>query len=123
MSRLSHIAVILPLKVILPTLKFFVDQLGFLVYFQTQDPLDYAVVKRDGITINLSLVEGTWQLPPNNRAYIYCEDIVALFKEYQDKGVPFREALNTTDYGMQEFVLEVPGGHRLVFGQGAPDSA
>lgn len=118
MSKLSHIAVILPVQDISSTLTFFLEKLGFSLYFQTQDPLDYAVIKRDGITINLSFVEATLQLPPNNSAYIFCEDIVSLYAEYNGKGVSFREALNTTDYGMQEFVLELPSGHRLAFGEG-----
>lgn len=121
MSRLSHIAVILPLTDIPSTLNFFVDKLGFRKHFQTEDPLDYAIVKRDGITINLSLVDNSPQLVPNNSAYIFCEDIAGLFEEYQDKGVPFREPLSTTDYGMREFVLELPSGHRLAFGQGVDD--
>lgn len=118
MARLSHIAVILPLQEMTPTLDFFVESLGFSIYFQTQNPVDYAVVKRDGITINLSLVEEVIQVPANNVAYIFCEDIRNLFEEYQDKGVPFTEPLNRTDYGMLEFVLEAPSGHRLAFGQG-----
>ena len=121
MSRLSHLAVILPLTDISTTLNFFVDKLGFSKHFQPEAPLDYAVVKRDGITINLSLVDNPPQLLPNNSAYIFCEDITGLFKEYQDKGVPFREPLSSTDYGMREFVLELPSGHRLAFGQGTTD--
>ena len=118
MSRLSHIAVILPLTNITSTLNFFVDKLGFRIHFQTEDPLDYAVLKRDSITFSLSVVDNPPALLPNNSAYIFCEDIDSLFKEYQAKGVSFREPLGTTNYGMREFVLELPSGHRLAFGQG-----
>ena len=118
MSRLSHIAVILPLQEMTPTLDFFVERLGFRIYFQTQDPVDYAVVKRDGITVNLSLVQEAVPVTTSNSAYIFCEDVRDLFEEYQGKGVSFTEPLNLTDYGMHEFVLEVPSGHRLAFGEG-----
>lgn len=118
MPRLSHIAVILPLQEITAGLNFFVQSLGFRIHFQTENPVDYAVVKRDGITINLSLVEEAVPAPASNSAYIFCQDIRDLFEEYRDKGVPFTEPLNLTDYGMLEFVLELPSGHRLAFGEG-----
>lgn len=118
MGNLSHIAAILPVNKMSAVVAYFVQLLGFQVYFQTQDPVDYVVVKRDGITINLSLVDAPASVPSNNSAYIFCEDVAALYQEYQRKGVSFREELNTTDYGMKEFVLEIPSGHRLAFGQG-----
>ncbi len=117
MSILSHIAVILPLQKMAPTLSFFVEKLGFSIYFQTTDPADYAVIKRDGITINLSLLDNPPEASSNNSAYVFCEDISDLYEEYQDKGVSFREPLSITDYGMKEFVLETPSGHRLAFGE------
>ncbi len=122
MSNLSHVAVILPLLELIPSLNFFVESLGFTIYFQTQNPVDYAVVKRDGITINLSLVDKALEVPSNNIAYIFCEGIRDLFEEFRDKDVPFRESLNLTDYGMLEFVLELPSGHRLAFGEGMASS-
>lgn len=118
MGHLSHIAVILAVDNMSPVVAYFVQLLGFQVYFQTQNPVDYVVLKRDGITINLSLVDTPISVPLNNSAYIFCQDVAAIYQEFQGKGVSFREELNTTDYGMKEFVLELPSGHRLAFGQG-----
>jgi len=119
MGNLSHIAVIIAVADMSPMVAYFVQLLGFQIYFQTQDPVDYVVLKRDGITINLTLVDTPIRVSSNNIAYIFCEDVMAMYQEFQGKGVSFREELNTTVYGMKEFVLELPSGHRLAFGQGA----
>ncbi len=117
MSELSHFAVILPVNDIEESTSFYTDQLGFSLYASWGTPLDYAVLKRDGITINLSAQESSVALPPTNSLYIFCEDIKNLYATFQAKSVSFAEPLNRTEYGMEEFVVKDNTGYRLAFGQ------
>ena len=53
----------------------------------------------------------------NYFAYFVVDDIDALFAEYQGKSVKFRTAVEDKPWGMREFALETPDGHRIMFGQ------
>lgn len=118
MPTLSHLAVILAVSDLPTNLAYCTQKLGFHVHFQTGGPIDYAVLKREGITLNLSRSDAPISLPHHPAAYIFCTGVAVLFNEFQDKDVSFAELLNDTDYGMREFVVTLPSGHRLIFGQG-----
>lgn len=118
MPTLSHQAVILAVADLDANRNYFTQQLGFRIHFQAGDPVYYLVLKRDGITINLSLSDELVKAPSHPSAYIFCTEAAVLYTEFKDKGVSFAEELNDTDYGMREFVVNLPSGHRLVFGQG-----
>lgn len=117
MPELSHFAVILPVNDIEESTSFYTDQLGFSLYASWGTPLEYAVLKRDGITINLSAQAASVELPPTNSLYIFCHDIKDLYTTFQAKAVSFAEPLNQTDYGMEEFVVQDNTGYKLAFGQ------
>ncbi len=119
MSDLSHCAVILPVNNIQESTSFYTNQLGFSLYASWGTPMDYAVLKRDGITINLTAQDTSVTLPTANSLYIFCHDIQDLYTSFQAKSISFAEPLNQTEYGMREFVVEDNTGYRLAFGQSA----
>lgn len=49
--------------------------------------------------------------------YITVTDIDALYREYQQAGVQFTQALADKPWGMREFGIRSIDGHRLMFGQ------
>lgn len=118
---LSHQATILPVGNVENSITFYTSKLGFICTFKWEEPTTYAVLKRDGITINMTLEEG---MPNKDHAsiYIFCHDVQSVYEEFRNKGVVFEEKLRTTDYGMNEFVILDADKNKLVFGQGIDDT-
>jgi catechol 2,3-dioxygenase-like lactoylglutathione lyase family enzyme len=50
-------------------------------------------------------------------AYVNCEGIDELYEEYRGRGVEFRERIANKPWGLREFVVASPEGHRIKFGQ------
>ncbi|WP_235298047.1 glyoxalase superfamily protein [Portibacter marinus] len=111
---LSHQASVFPCIDMQLTLDFYHDKLGFIPSYLHGNPITYAVLKREGITINLNL---TSEFLEKSTIYIFCHNVKEVYNEYTKKEVSFFETLNTTDYGMQEFVVLDPNQNKLIFGQ------
>lgn len=116
MENFSHHATILPVSNIQGSLKFYTQKLGFTCTFKWDDPPTYAVLKRGGVSVHLALHEEV-MIAKNVRAYTFCHNVEAVYKEFQEQGVSFHEPLSKMDYGMQEFSLKDLDGHILAFGQ------
>ena len=50
-------------------------------------------------------------------AYVNCEGIDDLYKQYKECGVQFNQAISDKPWGLREFGVETPEGHRIMFGQ------
>lgn len=50
-------------------------------------------------------------------AYLHVSDAKSLFEEYRSKGVEIWHALEDKPWGMREFAIATPEGHRIVFGE------
>lgn len=50
-------------------------------------------------------------------AYVNCEGIDELFKEYRARGVEFIQGISDKPWGLREFGVATPEGHRIMFGQ------
>jgi len=80
----------------------------------------YAIVRRGEVEIHLQIrrreifageregIEGD--------AYLFVPDVDALFEEFQAKGVVVHRIPEDAEYGLRDFVIEDPEGHRLTFG-------
>ncbi len=117
MASLSHHATILPVNDMEGTLDFYTTQLGFECTFRWETPTTYAVLKRDGVSIHISLQDYPVEAPKNVSLYIFCHDVAQTYREFSDKKVNFYEPLNTTDYQMKEFIILDPNGFKIGFGQ------
>jgi DNA-binding transcriptional MerR regulator len=56
--------------------------------------------------------------PPPQSAYVYVEDPDALCAEYRQAGADIVEPVASRSYGMREFVVRDPDGHRFTLGRG-----
>jgi uncharacterized glyoxalase superfamily protein PhnB len=52
-------------------------------------------------------------------AHINVDDVEGLYDEFVSRGVPIRASPETRPWGMREFVLRTPDGHRMTFGSSA----
>ena len=50
-------------------------------------------------------------------AYVNCEGIDTLYQQYREKGVQFTQTIANKPWGLREFGVETPEGHRIMFGQ------
>jgi uncharacterized glyoxalase superfamily protein PhnB len=50
-------------------------------------------------------------------AYVNCEGIDELFNEYKERGVEFVQTIADKPWGLREFGIVTPEGHRIMFGQ------
>ncbi|MEX0288711.1 MAG: bleomycin resistance protein [Flavobacteriaceae bacterium] len=114
---LSHAATVLPVINMTESLEFYTKQLGFTIHFTWMEPIDYAVLKRGGVSLHL--VQGSQGSIANPVCvYSFVWDIDALFREFEGRQINTMSALGQEDYGMKEFEVSDPDGHRLIFGQG-----
>lgn len=114
--KLSHSATILDVKDIEQALKYFTDKLGFTCTFTWEDPVTYAILKRDGVSFHLTRNEK--RDFERIRAYVFVDQIEELYQELTDRGAEISDPLAMRDYGMKDFDVRIPGGHRVAFGEG-----
>jgi len=50
-------------------------------------------------------------------AYVNCEDIDDLFEEYKERQVDFTQEVADKPWGLREFGVRTPEGHRIMFGE------
>ena len=79
----------------------------------------YGIVRRGGVAIHLQirrrpLIEA--RQSHEGDAYVFVDDVEALYAEYQRKGVKIHRALQDEEYGLRDFTIETPEGLRVAFG-------
>jgi uncharacterized glyoxalase superfamily protein PhnB len=103
---------------------FFVEKLGFTMVFVYDEPPCYAQVKRDGARINLRHVNNPVIDPDRQfREFLLSAsmtvettaEIRELFREFESKGVAFRQALKRQPWGALDFIVKDPDGNLLLF--------
>jgi uncharacterized glyoxalase superfamily protein PhnB len=101
-----------------PDVDFFVGVLGFSI---TAEPPGWAFLKKDNCMVMLG--ECPDDIPPSEMGshsyfgYLRVDDVDEYFAEIQKKGVEIMEPVADKPWGMREFALRTPGGHRLKIGQ------
>tara|TARA_R110002012_G_scaffold292339_1_gene487503 strand:- start:136 stop:510 length:375 start_codon:yes stop_codon:yes gene_type:complete len=50
-------------------------------------------------------------------AYVNCEGIDELYRDYQQRGAEIFQAIADKPWGLREFAVATPEGHRIMFGQ------
>lgn len=121
-GKLSHAAIIIPIKNIETALPFYEQKLGFEVTSKWGNPIDYATLKREGVNIHLTKRNDANQ--PSTAhvvTYIFVYDVNSLYEEYLSKDVTISRELGTREYGMRDFDITDPDGHILSFGMGVSD--
>ena len=80
----------------------------------------YAILRREGILIHLQIRRRPLHLDARQDhegdAYFYVGDVDALYAEYRQRNVKIHRPLQDEEYGVRDFTIETPDGHRLAFG-------
>jgi uncharacterized glyoxalase superfamily protein PhnB len=111
-------ATVLHVKDMATALAFYRDKLGFTVTFSWEEPPQYICLCLGDAAIHLNAYT-----PPAGPSHvaIFCKGIDALYTQLVAHGVGITEPIADRPYGMRDFAVTDPDGHRLVFGQGTSE--
>ncbi len=118
-EQFSHAATILLVSNMNTSIEFYTKQLEFKCTFSWMDPITYAVLKRGGVSIHLSLSETTikkLQLRP--AISIFVHDVDAVYNTFRAKNVGIYTPIGDRAYKMRDFDVLDPDGYMLTFGKG-----
>jgi len=118
MAKLNQIRCVLAVTDHRKSADFYREKLGFKLDLEVEG---WFFLSRDNFKIMLGNCPD--QVPAANIgdhswfAYAYIDDIGGLYSEYKAKGVKLVQTLVDRPWGMREFSIETPDGHRIMFGQ------
>lgn len=123
--KLLGIAPVLLVSDLTASAAFWREMLGFKVDLFNHPP-DFAIAERDGVRVMLGLVPAAakskivpnWHVVPcSNQAYIWVNDVDAMYAEVQSRGAQIDFTIYNTPWGTREFGVQDPAGHDIAFGQ------
>jgi uncharacterized glyoxalase superfamily protein PhnB len=120
-----RVAPVLLVRDIHASVAFWRDRVGFDTGEIHGDPPNFAMPTRDGVTFMLVQVpQGTDVPPPHwrivekvNQAYVWVDDVDALYEELQGRGARIDFTIYDTPWGTREFGIQDLDDHDIAFGQ------
>ena len=98
--------------------KYFIDKLGFTLQNRIGG---WSFLHLDNFYLMVGDCKGEVPARETNNhsyfAYVNCEGIDELYEQYQRRGVKFNQMISDKPWGLREFGVETPEGHRIMFGQ------
>ena len=104
--KFSHASPVFAVINIQETINFYCNQLGFSSEFEWGNPVDYAVLLRDGVKIHFSQLdkESTSPIAKDTRVLIiFVYDVNEIYKEIAGKKVNITKEIDDRNYGMRDF--------------------
>jgi len=96
------------------------DALGFTVTFQYGQPIFYACLCRDEVSLHLLAAHETKRLAGNGGICVFVKDVDSVHADLVARGARVIKAPQNYDYGMRDFdVVDLDGNH-LTFGIESP---
>jgi DNA-binding transcriptional MerR regulator len=117
LSSWLHYMPRLPVSDVDASVAYYEEALGLRLAWQTTDRKLSALASGPIEILLLVPWDGDGPPPPQS-AYVYVEDPDALCAEYQEAGATIVESVATRPYGMRDFVVSDPDGHRFTLGKG-----
>lgn len=118
MARLAAVRCVLAVKDLRCSIAFYRDMLGFKLDFEVAG---WAFLSRDLFHVMLGecpdAMSATETGDHSYFAYVRVEDVDDLYRELSAKGVPRVQEISDRPWGMREFGVRTPDGHRIMFGQ------
>jgi catechol 2,3-dioxygenase-like lactoylglutathione lyase family enzyme len=126
MTRMIDARSVLAVRDLDLSTRFYMDVLGFKRDFG--DGSDgWSFLSRDGFKVMLGhCADETPAGELGNHsyfAYVLCEGVDQLYKEISARDADISSALASKPWGLREFGVRTPDGHRIMFGEPLPDRA
>jgi uncharacterized glyoxalase superfamily protein PhnB len=119
MARFEATRHILAVRNLRAATDFYINVLGFERDFGDESD-GWSWLSRDNFRVGLG--ECTDAVPANELgdhsyvAYVNVDDVDGLYSEIMSNGASVRTPPDTKPWGMREFALQTPDGHRMTFG-------
>ncbi len=101
--------------------KFYIEKLGFTEELSVDG---WSFLSRGACQLRLGDCPGIQPMSkaPDHSwfAYLHVRDATNLYDEIVDNGVEIWHKLSDQPWGMREFAIVTPDGHRIVFGESLP---
>ena len=98
--------------------KYFIEKLGFTLENRIGG---WSFLRLDNFYLMVGDCKGEMLARETNNhsyfAYVNCEAIDELYQQYIERGVHFNQRISDKPWGLREFGVETPEGHRIMFGQ------
>ena len=98
--------------------EYFTDKLGFKVRFRVDG---WVFLSLQSFHVMLGHCANEMSAEETNDhsyfAYVNCEDIDDLYKQYSERQVDFTQKIEDKPWGLREFGIRTPEGHRIMFGE------
>lgn len=117
LSSWLHLMPRLPVSDLDRSIAYYQEALGFRLAWRTAGGGLAALASGD-IEVLLLVPWTGGAPPPPQSAYVYVEDPDSLCAEYQQAGADVVEPVASRSYGMRDFVVQDPDGHRFRLGRG-----
>ena len=104
----------LPVRDVTRALAFYRDVIGLDVVHAEPDG-SFALLRREGAEVALVRADS----PSPQGAYLYVRGVEALHARCQSNGVRVVNPLTRQPWGLLDFVIEDPDGHRIAVGESA----
>lgn len=115
-ALLRDCAPVLVVKNVPASVAHYRDTLGFEVAFTWGDPVTFAGVCRDDVTIHLQADDQTRRPAGGGAVSIFVDDADRLYAELTERGATIPIEPKTYPYGMHEFSAFDPDGNQLTYG-------
>ena len=118
-GNFSHAATIFPVEDISRSLEFYTEKLGFENTFDWGDPVTYAVLKKDGVSIHITLkVDNHVPSKEHCALYVFVHNVEEIYRQCMKNKVPILGKPEVRDFKMKDFDIIDPDGYILSFGKG-----
>lgn len=98
--------------------KYFIEKLGFTLKSRIGG---WSFLSLDSFHLMVGHCQGEMLAKDTSNhsyfAYVNCEGIDELYGEYRERGVEFTQRISDKPWGLREFGVVTPEGHRIMFGQ------
>ena len=115
---LTGLRSVLAVKDLAISVAFYREMLGFKLDFEVPG---WAFLSRDQFRVMLGECADAMAAHETGDhsyfAYVTVDDIDELYRELAAKGVPRVQEISDKPWGMREFGVRTPDGHRIMFGQ------
>jgi catechol 2,3-dioxygenase-like lactoylglutathione lyase family enzyme len=115
--KLTAFASVFTVAEVAPSLRFYVEKLGFSIHFQMGEPPSYAIVERGAVSLHLMPKSQDPRGLGTSSIYAFVAGVDPLHEELKAKGCPIETAPENFSYGMREMSVRDPDGNRVTFGE------
>jgi len=115
--RLALAVPILPCTDVEPMIAFYVDSLGFERDWVWGDPPTDGGVRRNDVQIYFMRNPRLAAHACDREIMLFVEDVDALYAEHRRRGIIVMESLRDEPWGLREYSVLDPQGHRLRFAE------